>query len=57
MRRVQLGVESRGGRRELNLKALFDAFDLAWEDEQDSREVLQRALEHLEKKEGTPSQG
>lgn len=50
MNRVRLGVEGQQGEKEINLKALFAAFDIPWDDER-SPQIFQRTLAQLEQAE------
>lgn len=49
MTRLRLGVEGQGGKRELNLRALFAAFDVPWDGER-SREIFERTMARLEER-------
>lgn len=49
MTRFSLVSEGQEGRREINLRALFAAFDVVW-DEAHSREIYDRTLAALEER-------
>jgi hypothetical protein len=51
--RFRLGIEGNQGQRELNLRALFAAFDIPW-DEEKSHEIFEGMLTRLEEREGDP---
>jgi hypothetical protein len=48
--RFRLGVASEGGRKQLDLKAFFEAFDIPWDEQ--SPEVFEKMMERLEEREG-----
>lgn len=47
MIRFRLGVDDRSGNRQLNIKALFAALDIPWDDTH-SRDVFEQTIARLE---------